>query len=241
MASLMPTGSSVRLFAVLSILLSVSIAQAQTDPTGGIVPFSTRVGGPVDSLDLATGSVLISIPIRSKPGKKPFAASLLLKSHIYEYNAGGGAKTMWEPNTGINLNAGNFATKLTYQLNNRGTCNNGTLYYYNFNVVDPTGALHPLASNFHFTSPLCGGSTPSPKSVLDGSGYTVTWTSNSPSASLIYNISGISVSSASGTTTVTDPDGVPMKSVLNNSNGTVTYTDTLNATALTVSATNGSA
>src|ERR1700723_381572 len=97
MATLTTAGSSVRLIAVLSVLLSVSMLQAQTDPTGGIVSFSTRVVGPVDSLDVATGSVMISIPMRSKPGKMPFAASLLMNPHIYEYNAGGGAKTMWQP------------------------------------------------------------------------------------------------------------------------------------------------
>lgn len=61
-----------RLAVRLSLVVCLCFAaftSAQTDPAAGILPFSTQVGGPIDSIDLATSNITLQIPIRSKAGK----------------------------------------------------------------------------------------------------------------------------------------------------------------------------
>jgi hypothetical protein len=43
----------------------------------GIMPFSTHVSDLVSSVDLATGAILVDIPIRSKVGSIPFDFHLI--------------------------------------------------------------------------------------------------------------------------------------------------------------------
>jgi len=74
---------------VVLLVAAVSTLIAQTDPASGILPFSTQVGGQYDSVDLATGNILIRIPVRSKMGKIPFAFDLVMNSHAYIYQVQG--------------------------------------------------------------------------------------------------------------------------------------------------------
>jgi len=67
---------------VLSATFLIAAASAQTDPAGGILPFSTHVGGQYDSIDLASSNVTLNIPVRSKAGKIPFTFSLVANSHF---------------------------------------------------------------------------------------------------------------------------------------------------------------
>ena len=87
-------GSS--LFAILALFAFVpSQIAAQSDPAAGILPFSTHVGGPIDSVDLATGSILFKIPVRSKVGAIPFNYPIEGNNHAYNWTTivpGGGAK-----------------------------------------------------------------------------------------------------------------------------------------------------
>ncbi len=77
-------GSS--LFAILALFAFIpSQIAAQTDPAAGILPFSTHVNGPVDSVDLATSNILIKIPVRSKAGAIPFAYAVVSNNHVYTW------------------------------------------------------------------------------------------------------------------------------------------------------------
>jgi hypothetical protein len=62
-----------RVYALLClVILTSTFGLAQSgpdDPGAGLLPFSTQVGGAQESVNLATGSVFISIPVRSKTGK----------------------------------------------------------------------------------------------------------------------------------------------------------------------------
>ena len=51
------------------------------DPQAGIMQFSTQVGGASESVDLASDSVFVKIPVRSKVGKIPFEFSLIMSTH----------------------------------------------------------------------------------------------------------------------------------------------------------------
>jgi RHS repeat-associated protein len=55
----------------------VSVAAAQLDPSAGIQPFSTQVGGQYDSINLASSNISLAIPIIQKNGKFPFSYQLV--------------------------------------------------------------------------------------------------------------------------------------------------------------------
>jgi RHS repeat-associated protein len=57
---------------------------SQINPAAGIQPFSTHVTGIYDSVDLATGNILVQIPVRNKAGKQPFSYSLMMNSSAYQ-------------------------------------------------------------------------------------------------------------------------------------------------------------
>jgi hypothetical protein len=78
--------ASSSLFAILVLFAFVpSQIAAQSDPAAGILPFSTHVSGPIDSVDLATSSILINIPVRSKVGAIPFKYAVVSNNHVYTY------------------------------------------------------------------------------------------------------------------------------------------------------------
>src|SRR5579863_1119157 len=66
-------------------LFLIGTAYSQSDLAAGIQPFSTQVGGPYDSIDLATSNIALNIPLRSKAGKIPFTFSLTGNSHANFY------------------------------------------------------------------------------------------------------------------------------------------------------------
>ena len=76
-------------------LLTGQICPAQNDPAAGINPFSTQVSGPVDSVDVATGNILIRIPVRTKSGGIPVSYSLVSNSHAYTYSYSSEGKTVY--------------------------------------------------------------------------------------------------------------------------------------------------
>ena len=67
-------------FCIFTSFLAVATAQ---DPSAGIQPFSTQVGGQIDSIDLATSNIYLAIPIRQKNGKIPFSYELVGNFHAY--------------------------------------------------------------------------------------------------------------------------------------------------------------
>jgi hypothetical protein len=58
------------IFGVLPLLVQSGIALAQ-DPAGGVLPFSTQVGGAYESIDLATSNIVVSIPVEKKKWQDP--------------------------------------------------------------------------------------------------------------------------------------------------------------------------
>src|SRR5258708_36395448 len=86
-----------RLGLVLFFLLGS--ARAQTDPNAGIPRFSTQIGGQYDRANPATSNIFVSIPVRSKTGKVPFALNLVSNFHMWVAN-GGTAGSFWKSTPG---------------------------------------------------------------------------------------------------------------------------------------------
>lgn len=219
--------------AMFSALVFAAIAQAAH--AQGIQPFSTQAPGPSTSVDLATGNILISIPIRSKMGAIPFQYSLIGNS---------------SPLTGTGLSGRPTGpTGLLGAVVIQGTptitrCSStGFQYIYNnWKIGDSTGATHTMAPgtlNIILVTPTgCG--TPVPQSITattqDGSGYTLSVSTNGVS------ITGETIFDQSGNTypiltsdSMTDPDGNSIsapETIVPPTSSVYTYTDTLGQVAL---------
>ncbi len=225
-------------FAVgLSLCLLVSsFAFAQTSV--GIQPFSTQIGGPYDSVDLSSGSITITLPLRNKAGKLPFSLGLVTNSVAYLTTNGQG-KTAWGVPTGLRPEplTTNWGASVNYSTNTHYWC--GSSYatlYSGFSVTDETGAYHPFPGTMQVDSLGCIG-TQATGVTTDGTGYTLNITSSNPLTYGLYDSSGNklthSISGSLVTNTVNDPDGAQLQSVWNTSTEVTTYTDTLGTTALT--------
>ena len=79
-------GAKAMVLTFLTLLVLVDGGWAQAAP--GIVPFSTRAGGNVDSLDLATGAVALNIPVRTKNGKTSLTFSKFGNTFMSTENSG---------------------------------------------------------------------------------------------------------------------------------------------------------
>jgi hypothetical protein len=229
------------------IAASVAVALAQ-EPTAGIQPFSTQIGGVNDYIDAATNSVFVSIPVKSKTGKNPFSFNLAWTSHAWNslnpnYVLDKKPEYLWSVNTTLSyqLSAGASLGNPLHHCAYEGTGMNSIIS--EFYVIDATGAQHytnelstPINRGFNTS---CGTNVfPQTVTTMDGSGYTVVVTGFSHSTGLavtIYDKSGDIVMSAPSTGAVIqvqDPDGAQITS--QSGNGGTTYTDTLGATALTL-------
>src|SRR5579863_866792 len=228
-------------------LFLIGTAYSQSDPAAGIQPFSTQVGGPYDSIDLATSNIALNIPLRSKIGKIPFNYNLAGNSHM---------GWVWVNQTrellvgGTSLLGAPFAADLGVNIvytenNNSGNCGDG-----NVNaqiditaVVDATGAAHGMLPNtLGLIVDSCLGTTHGSAVTDDGSGYTVTVQGYQSQGAgeftvYVYDKSGNQWSWQNFG--VTDPDGTTINQGLG-SNGGVQITDTLGAAAMTYLETKGS-
>ena len=209
-------GRNYQAFYTLCVLMAFTgpaLAQTAAIPQG-ITPGSTRIiAGPVN-IDMATGNMVVDIPVRSKSGVMPFAFDLLddmgNQGAINSYNnflSGGVMPSMGM--TGFNPpNPTDCGTPPNVaQLYGSGLPNQ-------WSVSDGTGATHPF-----FISPGirvgpnagCGQLGPVTAVATDGSGYTAIVTgSNSGTGSLtstVYNKDGVCIGSCGGSSgTWTDPD-----------------------------------
>lgn len=236
--------SVVVLICTIVIALQQTV-QAQTDPSAGILPFSTHVVGQYDTFDPSSGNIMLTIPIVNKTGKMPFVFNLIGNFHAF-VGAGG---AWFVPGGGVDVlngvasggfGAGTLNDNTTsYDCNNSHTNNQTTAS--NFTVSDATGAQHAINLNYTVNYGACGfGQSMSSATTLDGSGYTVVATPNgtNPPNFAVYDRSGNQVTGAPPGSTagrVTDPDGVQMSwSLQYGGNGmiTTTYTDTLGQTVL---------
>lgn len=222
-----------------SFLLSISVLVAiQTmygqDPAAGILPFSSNAGDPVDSLDLATSGVLLTIPVRTKAGKIPIVFNLIYDSHPYVITTGNSG--VWHETNTLSpaIQAGDFGVSFRHQQTIQ-TCGSDThdLMYSMFTVVDPSGASHPLPSGMKADSDNCY-TTTGDFLTTDGSGYTFHISSFNNYA--IYDRSGNDGQGYSNSNhTMHDADGstISMSFSGNANTYTITYTDSLNTTVLT--------
>jgi hypothetical protein len=205
-------------FAILLavVLLRVPVAIAQ-----GILPFSTQVGGPVTSIDLATSNIVLRIPVRNKIGKIPFSYSLVANSAPTGDVSG--------PITLAGQLSG--SGQVHYSLITKVPCGTGDTYIYgNFYYTDVTGASHSFGNGTASVGPTpsCYGGFDA--TSTDGTGYTLIASGGtSYVTATVYDKAGNSVGNGS----ITDPDGASI--TLNGSS----YKDTLDQTALTITTNNG--
>jgi RHS repeat-associated protein len=198
---------------------------SQGDPAAGILPFSTRAEGTIDQVDLATSNILTRIPVRNKVGSIPFSYSLISNSHAW-FAGTLGYSGFWNVNTGFSGTQEWPATHLTqWQDPQPYECKNFMDQLWYTEVVDSTGASHPLPAGT-VTDQLGCLSLPKGIVTIDGSGYTVDFTSYHTAN--IYDRYGNEQSSAG---VVSDPDGNTITSSY--SAPIWTFTDTLSELALT--------
>ena len=229
----------------VSLVFLVGTGLAQYNPGAGIPVFSTQIGGQYDSVNLANGNVLITLPVRQKIGKMPFSASLAGNYGVYINSSS--ANAIWGVSTGVGLAVPALSTSLLYNVSS-GSCNSqADTVYSQFAVADASGNAHPLPSSLKIDSLGCD-PYPPPTQVTDGSGYTVEFTGYynliTGISYSIYDKSGNNTSSQTGTTlsggtgtSVADPDGVSMgmgsPAPVQGQPTVTTYEDTLGTTALT--------
>jgi RHS repeat-associated protein len=219
----------------LCVLLAVPLGLAQVNPNYGILPFSTNRFG----VDLATGFVNISIPMRSKAGKIPFSSGIAGTSSAWPQKITSGplnGKYQWYPSlVGTGQTQGFFYNDpaqlqlTTISVDTGGGCYNNS----DAIVYDRTGASH----NFNVGWYSGGGSscyTSASGVATDGSGYTIVVTNGQPT---VYDKSGnywvgICISTCHLKSTVTDTDGATITDGSSGGNN-LTATDSLGQLVLT--------
>jgi RHS repeat-associated protein len=222
---------------ILLLVVLVGCANAQvSDPAAGILPFSTHVSGPVDSLDLATDNIHINIPIRSKTGAIPFSYALIGNSHAYTFTSTPPPPD--EPETIIEIShniLGNGMNLLGAFLRSSP---NGVLIAcdgdykdpeYVWSVVDSTMAAHPLPLSDYTDADGCI-SPPQGAVATDGSGYTVNFTTDGKyvNGGTIYDRLGNETPGPTTPYTMLDPDNNKISAAItNNGRYILSYNDTL--------------
>jgi hypothetical protein len=229
----------------LALFLSVTVAALCQDPAAGIIPFSTQAASGYESIDLATGNIFVSIPVKAKSGKIPFSYTLSMNTGAYwtGYRNQGGA---WVDTWTVGTIAG-LAPFLPFSANvgytHTGTLSpeycNGTLYSRTaasgFYITDSTGVSHPLSSNAQLILGLPAACANS-QFTAQSDDYTLHAWAQDYNAYLwtVYDRSGNIISNSTPTIAIQDPDGAEITSVWTNTGGHLidTYTDTLGQTAL---------
>lgn len=216
-------GFAVRRFGFMLALAPclAGIGLAQVDTAAGIQMFSTRE----NNVDLATSSITVNFPIRSKIGKIPVSFALVGNYHVYGETVLTShflnIATALQPQ----LQAHDYGYSITYTSQQTTDCNNDQhdMLFYNYVIIDQSGASHPLPTTIKTDSanPPCFTWPTTPVSTTDGSGLTAI------NVGTIYDKSGVEYATGG---TLTDPDGATISR--STSGSTTTYTDTLGATFL---------
>lgn len=169
----LPSALARSLLFALAIVSLAGTAVTQTDLASGIQPFSTQIGGPYDSVDLATSNIMLHIPVRSKNEKIPFSYAIVGNFHTYTYpNVNNHNIPMWNVTTGL---GGTDNLRVSITSSDRTiTCNgkSNDIESYAFAIVDLSGASHPLPLAIKIDNDGCDPS-PVTATATDGSGYTM--------------------------------------------------------------------
>ena len=122
----------------LFLFCLVGVAASQVDPAAGILPFSTQQFG----VDLATGALHVSIPIRTKIGKIPFSYSLEGNFDIFRWALSTGGTEWWG-----NASLTGQPVQTVYWGAGKTTCGHSGGESYDLYVTDDTGAQHPCGGH----------------------------------------------------------------------------------------------
>jgi RHS repeat-associated protein len=215
--------SAHKALAALGLLfaLTVSALTQQAVVPVGITQGSTRItAGPVN-IDMATGNMIVDIPVRNKMGAFPFGFDLV-------YNLG----NQGFPNSYLeflsSMSSGGATGLGESSLN---ICGGGpSAEWWKFYVSDGTGSQHLFPPDPLSVGPSPCGPTSLTVVTTDGSGFTGVLNGDPTFTYTIYNKDGIGYSWNGGTPTWTDRDGNKITQTLATPN---VYTDTLGQTAMT--------
>ncbi len=238
------------------ILLAHSPTRAQV--ITGIPPLASMTPSTFDTINNANLNIHSGIPIVSKPGRGiPFSYVLSYDSSVWLPVSSSGA-SVWTPVGQSSLMASDWGWRgvteaeagyATYQ-STWAYCHNSQNMpypvYSPFVYNDSVGTPHSFAITVSPGYPSFGCPATSSGSALatDGSGYYMTVTLTGSTASVTVSTpNGLEIPvplfAPTAATTITDPNGNQISATV--SSNTTTFKDTLNTTALTVTAPGGGA
>lgn len=241
--------ASIFRYASLMILLALAVEGASAQVTVGIPPFISTGGGP-EVINLANLNAHYTIPIVHKAGRGlPFTFDLTYDSSIW-YPVTANGKTSWEPASAWGWDASEVDVGMVTAQSRYATNQYGYSFTYtNWQYTDGYGTSHylgPVSAYYNYSYKTgCTGSGFSNAIATDDSGYklTVSYNSCGVYVSLLTsrdgNIinAGCNVCSGGGSSpSFQDRNGNEI--TVSFAGGTSTFTDTLGATALTISGTN---
>jgi RHS repeat-associated protein len=221
---------------ILSLLFSVmtfsGLAFAQV--TAGTPPFAS-FGGGADAIDLANLNTHITIPVLSKAGRgMPFNYLIQYDSSIWQPVTSSGS-TSWQPtNAGwsfMALGAAGFykAAIIGYCYSDYppiGYIETGVEVGYWYEYVDVMGTVHNFPGGVEQYTGTCGsGYYGTPGTATDGSGYSMTVSSNGSPTVTARNGTLVAFNSSNAVPISTDPNG---NQITLNSSGQ--FFDTLSST-----------
>jgi hypothetical protein len=156
---------------VLACLITqcLGVCHGQQGPLPGIQPLQTLQGTSYDRVDLASGDVLVQIPVRAKLGKIPFTFELT--GSFMDEMIRGNTGNYWGPTAGFGgiAPSSGLGTQLTYNVGKGSACGPTSATYSFFSVIDQNGVSHSvpgLGTTSCTTTPVIGQTT-------DGSGFTL--------------------------------------------------------------------
>jgi RHS repeat-associated protein len=231
--ALTPNLWTLTLGVVVSICLTTFVvAQTNSGPTEGILPFETAAGGQYDIVNLANLSINIHATIQSKAGMSNLPLSYAFGANEAQTPSLNNFPGPWYQSPGGFL--GLHASSPSHS----GLCPDGvtrTTVAQKWSVVDSTGNRHTLP-NLAVDSSGCADGLVDIDSANDGSGITVKadWTSGSL-VTTVWDRSGNNVTNPANSfyaRTAHDPSGNTISSVWNGVSAV--FTDSLGQAALTV-------
>jgi hypothetical protein len=226
-----------KLLIALSIVWTACAAQAQAPGTGAYAYASFDNRG-FDSVNLGNLNTRFTISIVNRAGRGlPFNYVIQNEGLIWN-PVSNGSTTVWtpDPSWGFNgqLNGTGFSGYLTHVTSTYSCYPTRNAYGYtwsNYQYHDPLGGVHTFQ---YLVNHLCSGSTTISGNggVTDGSGYTLV------GGTEVKTLNGTTFTPASSTSGQDASSTVDTNGNEISFNGTGSFTDTLGATALTISGSN---